>query len=275
MHFQLFRKKKRKKSSSRASGKYFSQAAKYAAHARFAIGGNFLPALLDSCAEYRWLITGEITHIFFFVRGTFHTTASTLLFRSHALIARAEPRPIASRVSRRYVSRVMLFEFVPRCILRGSTNGIFRREREREPYTRRLLNNSALLRERKLLARFGTRSCGKRDPTRQPRELRGSIPMHFRDSYTAASLFREAHIARLDGPNSISQRHPSAVSHGFTICGFARCVSRCTFNFSNFISELFLFPIQCFSTMLRLYRYVITDIFRVYSFFLIRSDSAL
>lgn len=123
MNFQLFRKrKKRKNASSRASGKYFSQAAKYAAHARFAIGGNFLLAVLGSCAEYRRLITGRnrVTHIyFFFVRGTFHTTALQPFYSARARWLRQQNRNRSRAACFAYVSYVCvrLFEFVlPRCI---------------------------------------------------------------------------------------------------------------------------------------------------------------
>lgn len=98
MHFQLFWKKE-KFIVARFRGIFL---AKYAAHAPICYRGDFvpvwLPALLGSCVEYRWLITGKSGHprsLLF--RGTFCTTASTLLFRSRASIAKAEP--IASRMS--------------------------------------------------------------------------------------------------------------------------------------------------------------------------------
>lgn len=97
-----FFEKKRKNSSSRVSGRYFSQNMQHTR--RFAIGETlhrWLPALLGSCTEYRRLITGKSGHPHSLLFRAFCTTASTLLFRSRARRSRA--------ACRMYVSRVTLF----------------------------------------------------------------------------------------------------------------------------------------------------------------------
>jgi len=80
------------------------------------------------------------------------------------------------------------------------------------------LNNSAFLKERKALARFGMRLRGKRDPTRRRRGLSESSPTfslflhHGIATAVQEPLFRVAHIPQPDGFDpTISQSFRAAL----------------------------------------------------------------
>lgn len=173
----------------------------YATHVRLAeISVGDLTRLLRRM-PWRWLITEKPGHSYFFFslfRGTFY---NGFRFNPFIPLARADcasvPASGRERVSRVrfslvcvcvcvrvytsvctymhvYLSSLSRFLHAPAWII-GE-----RRTFHVEIRTRRLLNNSALLRERKAFARF--RTCEKRDPTRR-RELRG-FDLRFRGSCT-------------------------------------------------------------------------------------------
>lgn len=187
MHFQLFQKEE-KFIICALPGNIFREP-RNMRHTRDSLSGRLLygrlPALPGFCAEYRGIDNGEnrVTHIFFFQRNVLRTG-----FNPFIPLARADCESGAEADREPHVADISCVTFLkfvlPRRILRGSKRTAFQRESR---YIRRLLNNFVLLRERKAFGRFGELSCGKRDPTWRPRELRRSIPTHFRDSYTAVT----------------------------------------------------------------------------------------
>lgn len=266
MHFQLFQKKE--KFIVCALPGYIFREPRNMRHTRyredFCISG-YLPCLAPVPNTVR-LITAEIGSPTYFFSEEHFTQRLQSFYSARARWLRKRSR---SRSHVADVSCMTFFEFVlPRHILCGSKRTAFQRESR---YMRRLLNNFALLRERKAFGRFGARSHGKRDPTWWPRELRRSIPTHFRNSYTTVaariSISRDAYRTiwrtELDLATSLQR--------------FARFYDARVFSlylqFFQSYSNCFYFPYNVFSTVLCLYQYVITYIPRLFVFW-IRSDIA-
>lgn len=237
--------KKRKNSSSARFQEIFSVSREICGTRAIRYRGDFctdgyLPCLA-SVPNTVGLITGKIgSPIYFFFQRNILRTG----FNPFIPLARADCESGAEADREPHVADISCVTFLkfvlPRRILRGSKRTAFQRESR---YIRRLLNNFVLLRERKAFGRFGELSCGKRDPTWRPRELRRSIPTHFRDSCTAVT----ARISISRSAYRTTWRTELDLATSLTFRAVLRLAFRTRFlavpSIFPIIFELFLFPI--------------------------------